>query len=234
MNKDKLPGQGHRNRLRLRFLKSGFNGFHDYEVIELLLTYGIPRKDTKPIAKDLLRRFGTVQRVLDTPLEKLREVDGIGDNAALFLKILRETITEYFKGTVLERKAFKTLDELVDYLNAVIGGRQSETVHVLYLNSKNELIHSADLGEGTVSEAVAFPRKIVEGALQRNATSVILAHNHPGGLAEPSDNDSMLTDSVRKALRTVDINLQEHIIISDEGFFSYRKSGYIDVEWLKN
>ena len=230
MNRDKFPGEGHRNRLRQRFLKSGFDGFHDYEVIELLLTYGIPRKDTKPIAKDLLRRYGTIPRVLDAPLEKLKEVDGIGDNAALFLRLLRETITEYFKGMVLERKAFKTLGELVEYLNAVIGGRQSETVHVLYLNSKNDLLHSEDLGEGTVSEAVAFPRKIVEGALKRNATSVILAHNHPGGLAEPSDNDDMLTDSVRKALRTVDINLQEHVIISDEGFYSYRKNGYFDVE----
>src|SRR3989337_2084349 len=148
MNRDKFPGEGHRNRLRQRFLKSGFDGFHDYEVIELLLTYGIPRKDTKPIAKDLLRRYGTIPRVLDAPLEKLQEVDGIGDNAALFLRLLRETITEYFKGMVLERKAFKTLGELVEYLNAVIGGRQSETVNVLYLNTKNDLLHSEDLGEG--------------------------------------------------------------------------------------
>ncbi len=100
----------------------------------------------------------------------------------------------------------------------------------MLLNSKNELLHSEDLGEGTVSEAVAFPRRIVEGALKHNATSVILAHNHPEGLSEPSESDNMLTDAVRKALKTVNISLQEHVIISDDGFYSYRKSGYFDIE----
>jgi DNA repair protein RadC len=145
------------------------------------------------------------------------------------IKILRETISEYFKGLSIEKKIFKTLDELVDYLKAVIGGKQNEIVYVLYLNSKNELLHSEDLGEGTVSEAVAFPRKIVEGALKSNATSVILAHNHPGGVPEPSENDNRLTDAVRKALRTIDASLQEHLIISDDGYYSYRKSGYFDI-----
>lgn len=221
--------EGHRTRLRQRFERFGFQGFHDYEILELLLTYAIPRKDTKPVAKELIGKFKTIQKILDAPLDKLKEVDGMGKNAALFLKILRETIAEYFKELSIEKKIFKTLNELVDYLKAVIGGRQNEIVHVLYLNSKNELLHSEDLGEGTVSEAVAFPRRIVEGALKHNATSVILAHNHPGGLSEPSDNDNMLTEAVKKALMTVNVSLQEHVIISDDGFYSYRKSGYFDV-----
>jgi len=228
--KFKKPYEGHRNRLRQRFEKSGFQGFHDYEILELLLTYAIPRKDTKPVAKELIKKFKTIQKILDTPLDKLKEVDGMGENAALFLKILRETISEYFKGLSIEKKIFKTLDELVDYLKAVIGGKQNEIVHVLYLNSKNELLHSEDLGEGTVSEAVAFPRRIVGGALKHNTTSVILAHNHPGGVPEPSENDDMLTDAVRKALRTIDVSLQEHVIVSDDGYYSYRKSGYFDID----
>lgn len=227
--KVKKPYEGHRSRLRQRFEKSGFQGFHGYEILELLLTYAIPRKDTKPVAKELIKKFKTIQKILDAPLDKLKEVDGMGENTALFLKILRETISEYFKGLSIEKKIFKTLDELVDYLKAVIGGKQNEIVHVLYLNSKNELLHSEDLGEGTVSEAVAFPRRIVEGALKHNATSVILAHNHPGGLSEPSDNDNMLTEAVKKALMTVNVSLQEHVIISDDGLYSYRKSGYFDV-----
>ncbi len=228
MSQEKKSKEGHRSRLRQRFDKSGFDGFHDYEILELLLTYAIPRRDTKPLAKALIGQFKTIQKVLDALPERLKEVEGIGKNAAVFLKILRATIAEYFNGSLANGKIFKTLDDLVDYLRAIIGGNQNEIVHVLYLNSRNELLHSEDLGEGTVSEAVAFPRKIVERALKHNATSIILAHNHPDGLAEPSDNDNLLTDAVKKALATIDVSLQEHVIISDGSFFSYRKSGYFE------
>jgi DNA repair protein RadC len=227
MSKERKPYEGHRERLRQRFSKSGFEGMHDYEILELLLAYAIPRKDTKLIAKALIKRFKTLQKVLDAPVEKIKDVEGIGENAALFLKILRETISEYFKEIARDRKTFKALDELVSYLKAVIGGCKNEIVHVLYLNSRNELLNSENFAEGTVSEAVAFPRKVIESALKNNATSVILAHNHPGGLSEPSDNDDILTEAVKKALKTVDINLQEHVIISDDSYFSYRKSGSI-------
>lgn len=148
----------------------------------------------------------------------------------LFVRVLRETVAEYFREMAAERKTFKNLDELADYLKAVIGSYGNKVVHVLYLNSRNELLSSEDLGEGTVPEAVAFPLKIVEGALKNNATSVILAHNHPGGVPEPSENDNRLTDAVRKALRTIDASLQEHLIISDDGFYSYRKNGYFDID----
>lgn len=230
MSREKKSYEGHRNRLRQRFVKAGFDGLHDYEILELLLAYAIPRKDTKPAAKALIKEFKTIQKVLDAPVEKLKDVEGIGENAAVFLKVIRDTISEYFESVAQDKKTFRTLDELVNYLRAVIGGNGNEIVRVLYLNSKNEMLHSENLGEGTVSEAVVFPRKIVESALKHNATSVILAHNHPGGLPEPSDNDNMLTDSVKKALMTVNIGLQEHVIISDDGFYSYRKSGHFDIE----
>jgi DNA repair protein RadC len=228
MIKEKDLKRGHRERLRQRFEKSGFEGFHDYEIVELLLTYAIPRIDTKPVAKTLLGKFKTIQKVLDAPSEQLKEVDGLGRNATLFLRILRETIAEYFKEMAIARKEFRNIDELVGYLRDVIGGRQNEIVYVLYLNSKNELLDSDDLGEGTVSEAVAFPRKIVQGALKRNATSIILAHNHPGGIPEPSENDNAITKQIKNALQTVNISLQEHIIIAEEEFYSYRRSGYFD------
>ncbi|MCX7794762.1 MAG: DNA repair protein RadC [Thermodesulfovibrionales bacterium] len=226
MNRDKRPYEGHRKRLRERCRKTGFEGFHDYEVLELLLTYAIPRKDTKPVAKTLISKFRTIQDVLDAPLDELSKVEGLGENSALFIKTIREIISEYFKGRAFSQRSFRTIDDLVDYLKAVIGGSSNEIVHVLYLNSKNELIHSENLSEGTVSEAVVFPRKIVEGALKHKATSVILAHNHPGGLPEPYESDDRLTDAVRNALKTVDVMLQEHVIISKDEYYSYRRNGY--------
>jgi len=228
--REKKSYEGHRNRLRQKFIKSGFEGFHDYEILELLLTYVIPRKDTKPIAKALIAKFKTIHNVLDATVEELSKVEGMGENSAIFIKFIRETISEYFKERAMNQRAFTDLKGLVDYLKAVIGGNSNEIVHVLYLNSKNELIHSEDLSEGTVSEAVAFPRRIVEGALRHKATSVILAHNHPGGIPEPSESDDRLTDAVKKALKTVDVMLQEHIIITENSYFSYRKNGYFDVE----
>lgn len=230
MSKDKVikkPYEGHRKRLRQRFKNAGFDGFHDYEILEFLLTYAIPRKDTKPVAKALVSRFKTIQNVLDASIEELKAIEGMGENSTVFIKAMREIISEYFKEKALNQRSFKTLDELVEYLKAVIGGSSNEVVHVLYLNSKNELLHAESLSEGTVSEAVAFPRRIVESALKHKASSVILAHNHPGGLPEPSEGDDRLTDAVRSALNTVDISLQEHVIISGDGYYSYKKSGLL-------
>jgi len=227
MKKGKKPYEGHRKRLRQRFINTGFEGLHDYEIIELLLTYAIPRKDTKPIAKALIERFKTLKNVLDAPIDDLGKVEGVGKNSAVYIKMMREIVTKYFKDRAKEQKIFKTLEELITYLRAVIGGKTNEVVHVLYLNSKNELINAENLSEGTVSEAVAFPRRIVEGALKYGATSVILAHNHPGGVPEPSESDDRLTEAVKEALKTVGITLQEHVIISEEGFYSYRKDGMI-------
>lgn len=223
----KKPYEGHRKRLRERFINSGFDGFHDYEILELLLTYAIPRKDTKPAAKALVSKFKTIQNVLDASIEELADVEEMGENSAIFIKIIRETIAEYFREKAIKQRTFTKLDELIDYLKAVIGCNSNEIVYILYLNSKNELIHAEKLSEGTVSEAVAFPRRIVEDALKYKATSVILAHNHPGGAPEPSENDDRLTDAVRNALKIVDISLQEHVIIAEDGYFSYRKSGFL-------
>lgn len=219
---------GHRKRLRDRFGKSGFQGFHDYEILELILMYAIPRKDTKPIAKQLLKKLGTITAVLDADFDELQEIEGIGLDAARFIKIMREVIAIYFRSAAVRRKTFLQLDELVNYLRATIGGKSNEVLHVLYLNSKNELISAEDLGEGTVTEAAAFPRRVVESALRYKATAVILAHNHPGGLAEPSVNDDAITKTISDALKTVEIDLQEHMIISDDGYYSYRKTGFFD------
>lgn len=229
--KDKLKAnhEGHWQRLRQRFDKSGFEGFHDYEVLELLLTYVIPRKDTKLTAKELLRIFKHLPGVLSTDVKELTQVSGIGPEASRFLKIVDAFIGFYFdQKALIGDIQFTQLPQLVDYFKAIIGRNSNEVMRVLYLNSQNKLISAENLCEGTVSQAVAFPRKIVEGALKHHATTVIIAHNHPGGLPDPSDKDNVMTQQIKNALQTVTINLQEHIIIAEGSFYSYRQNGILD------
>ena len=221
--------EGHRERLRQRFEKSGLQAFHEYEVLELLLTFVIPRQDTKPIAKELINKFKNFPAVLNADINELLNIKGIKDRSAQFVKILREIISYYFEEKAKnEEIQFTKLIDLVEYLKATIGGNKNEVFRVLYLNSQNKLIHSENLSEGTVTETVAFPRKVVEGALNNNATSVIIAHNHPGGIPEPSENDNAITEQIKNALKTVNISLQEHVIIADSAFYSYRQNGFLE------
>ena len=223
------PYEGHRERLRQRFEKSGLQGFHDYEVLELLLTFVIPRQDTKPIAKELINKFKNFPAVLNADINDLQNIKGIKDRSAQFIKILKEIISYLFEERAKnEEIQFTKLVDLVDYLKATIGGNKNEVLRILYLNSQNKLIHSENLSEGTVTETGAFPRRVVEGALKNNATSVIIAHNHPGGIPEPSENDNSITEQIKNALKTVNISLQEHVIIADSGFYSYRQNGFLD------
>ena len=221
--------EGHWERLRQRFEKSGFQGFHDYEALELLLTYVIPRKNTKPVAKELLKRFKHLPGVLSADIKELAQVKGIGPQAARFLKIVDAFIGFYFDQKALSGDIqFTQLSQLADYFKATIGHNPNEVMRVLYLNSQNKLIYAENLSEGTVSETVVLPRKIVETALKQHATTVIIAHNHPGGVPEPSDNDDSITGQIKNALQTVNITLQEHIIIAEDSFYSYRQSGILD------
>lgn len=220
---------GHHKRLRDRFIKSGLVGFHDYEVLELLLTYIFPNRDTKPIAKDLLAKFKTLAGVFSADSEELQEIKGVGERTAVYLKLLNDTL-----GFVFEERArneeiqFTKTAQLFEYFKATIGNKKNEVMRVVYLDSQNGLINAENLSEGTISEAVAFPRKIVEGALKYHAFSVIIAHNHPGGMAEPSDNDDKITEQIKNALQTVGIRLQDHLVITGNEYFSYRKTGYLE------
>jgi DNA repair protein RadC len=223
------PYLGHHKRLRERFIKSGLDGFHDYEVLELLLTFVFPNRDTKPIAKDLLAKFKTLGGVFSAEKEELQEIKGVGERTAVYLKLLNDTL-----GFVFEEQArneeiqFTKTAQLFEYFKATIGNKKNEVMRTVYLDSQNRLIHAENLSEGTVAEAVAFPRKIVEGALKYRAVSVIIAHNHPGGVAEPSDNDDKITGQIKNALQTVGISLQDHLVIAGNEYFSYRQTGYLE------
>jgi len=217
---------GHRERLRKRFEKSRFEGFNDYEVLELLLTYSIPRKDTKDLSKNLLKRFGSIQEILASDTEELKQIDGLGKQSVIFIKMLNEFIKFYFENRAENNEIqFTELEQTAAYFKATIGSYKNEVVKVLYLNAHNEMIHSEILSEGTVNESYLPISRIVETALKYKTTSVIVAHNHPSGDPEPSRFDNAITKKIGEALAIVDIDLQDHIIIARKGFYSYRQQG---------
>lgn len=219
---------GHRERLRKRFEKSGFNGFNDYEVLEFILTYSIPRKDTKALSKNLFDRFGSLKGILSADIEELKQIDGIGRQSVLFIKALNEFIKFYFEQQVEKNEIqFTSLEQIAAYLEGTIGNNKYEVVKVLYLNSQNKMLHTEIVSEGTVNESYLNTRKIVVTALKYDSTSVIVAHNHPSGVPEPSRYDDTITLKIAEALKVVDINLQDHIIIASEGFYSYRQEGIL-------
>jgi len=223
------PYLGHHKRLRERFIKSGLDGFHDYEVLELLLNYLFPNRDTKPIAKDLLAKFKTLAGVFSADPQELQEIKWVGERTAVYLKLLNDMLGFVFEDRARKEEIqFTKTAQLFEYFKATIGSKKNEVMRAVYLNSQNKLIHAENLSEGTVAEAVAFPRKIVEGALKYRAVSVIIAHNHPGGVAEPSDNDDKVTEQIKKALQTVNISLQDHMIVAGDEYFSYRQTGYLE------
>lgn len=224
----KHKGEGHRKRLRERFVNAGLVGFHDHEILELMLTYAISRKDTKKIAKDLMENFGSIANVLNADIEDLKQVNGVKERTAVFIKFVREMVTTYYRSGIPNKTIFASIEHLIAYLNPYYHGKMKESFVALYLNSKNGCLAEENLGDGTVNEAIAFPRRIVESALKHNATSVIIAHNHPGGVLEPSGQDEEITGKISDALSTLNITLQEHIIINEEGYYSFRKNGLLD------
>lgn len=219
---------GHRERLRERFEQGGFTGFHDYEVLELLLTFIFRQGDVKPLAKELIKTFGSFSKVLDASVEELSTVKGMGKVSALSLHAFRETMAYYFQNhATVDKEQITKMSSLVEMLRASIGHKQNEILFAIFLNAKNEVLATKELGEGTVSQASAFPRKIVEEALKQKATSIILAHNHPGGIAEPSEHDESITTEIQKALALVEISLQDHIIIANNEYYSFKRNNKI-------
>lgn len=219
---------GHRQRLKARFAEGGFKGFHDYEVLELLLFYCIPQRDTKPLAKKLLKTFGSISRVLDAAPEEIMKVEGAGLSVAQYLQVVRSLFGAYFEDAAKhDAKQLTTMSGLVEFLRASIGHRQNEVLFAIFLNAKNEIVQTKEMSEGTVTQAAVYPRRIVEEALKCKATSLILAHNHPDGVAEPSDDDKRITDEIKKALATVEVSMQEHILLAGNEYYAFSRDGLL-------
>ncbi|MDR4506527.1 MAG: DNA repair protein RadC [Candidatus Scalindua sp.] len=214
---------GHRQRIKEKYGKSGMEGWQDYEVLELLLSYAIPRKDTKPIAKELIARFKTFNGVLDADRKELESVSGLSKHSALFLNLLKDISILYMEKGIHRRDLLSSPQAVCNYLMAALKGLSDEEFRMLFLDSRNQLIAMEVLKTGTVNRAYVFPRKIVERALYHHAVGVVIAHNHPSGSLKPSPEDQGITRDIREALKTVDIALLDHIIIAGNEFFSFRE-----------
>lgn len=228
MNKTPLY-QGHRQRLRERFINSGLKGFADYEVVELILTLAIPRSDVKQPAKALIARFGNLRGILDAPIEKLREVPGIGSVTPIALQIIKATATLYLQQKEEGRDLFTDSAQLFEFWRMRIGSMQNEVFEVAYLDSGYRLLCNGveRLEEGTADRAVVYPRRVIEAALRHGAFAIVLAHNHPNGMVTPSDDDKTLTRAIVLAAETVSLKVLDHLVVSAENTFSFRKAGLL-------
>ena len=218
---------GHRQRIKDKYKKSGIDGWLDYEVLELALSYAITRKDTKPIAKELITRFKTINGVLDADREELKSVPGISEHAALFFTLLKDIAILYLESGLHNKNLLSSPEVVYAYLKASLKGSADEEFKTLFLNGGNQLIAIETLQIGTVNKSVVYPRKIVERALYHHAVGVIIAHNHPAGTLKPSQDDCGGTKAIKDALKTVEISLLDHIIIADNDYFSFNEKGLI-------
>jgi len=220
---------GHRKRLRERFLKTGFAGFADHEIVELLLTLAIPRRDVKQPAKELLRRFGSLRGILDAPLDELRKVKGIGEVAPVALRIIREAAVLYLQQKAETAGSMADPAYLYDFWRARLGGLRNEVFEVAYLDSSARLLRDGieRLETGTVDRANVYPRKVMEAALRKGAAALVFAHNHPGGDVTPSEQDKLITEALVLAATTLNIDVLDHLIVSANEVFSFRKEGLL-------
>ena len=219
---------GHRQRLKDRFLLEGLDNFDALQALELLLFYAIPRVDTNPMAHRLLKRFGSLSQVLEAPVEELEKVEGIGRNAAVLLQLSMAVGRYYMVNRAQQNTVLSTTEKCAEFLIPYFHGRRNEVVYLLCLDAKCKLLCCREVGEGSVNSAAVSPRKVAEIALGANASSVVLAHNHPSGIAVPSAEDVQTTYRVANALNTVEIILADHVVVSDGDYTSMLQSGYFD------
>ncbi|MDR3307106.1 MAG: DNA repair protein RadC [Endomicrobium sp.] len=218
---------GHRDRLRKRFLKSGFDSLADYEILELALTYVIPRRDVKPLAKVLIQEFGSLKQVFDADIKDFKKIKNVSDCSAKFLLFLRKFASLYLSLDIKQQEKLNSPSKVKDFLISSLSGEKIEKVYVLTLDFGNRVTSCIEIESGTVNKSFLIPRKIAETALNNKAVSIILAHNHPGGTLKPSQSDIAVTISVRKALESIEVLLLDHIIVSNNDYFSFKEHNLI-------
>jgi DNA repair protein RadC len=218
---------GHRDRLRKRFLQQGLEGFQDYEALELLLLFVARQKDMKPVAKELVARFGSFKNVLDAPYEELEDVDGVGPTAVTLIHFVKQAAARYLQQTSQSRFSLDSPEALIQYCILSMGAEPNEKFRVICLDSNFAIVGENDVAEGTVDQATVYPRKVMEIALQAKATSLVFVHNHPDGNVTPSDFDRTLTRSLVLAAKTMHISVYDHIVVSRDTYFSFREDGLL-------
>ena len=215
----------HRDRLRAKLDRRGADAFEDYELLELILFQVIPRKDTRPIAKRLIKRFQTLAEVVAAPVEKLTTVEGIGPAAARHLKLLHQVSVRVGQSSVINRPVLSSWNALLDYCRAAMQFEGREQFRVLFLDKKNRLLADEVMGRGTVDRAPVYPREIVRRALVHEATAIILAHNHPSGDPTPSPQDIELTNAIIKTADAINVVVHDHLVVGREDVVSFKMLG---------
>jgi DNA repair protein RadC len=218
---------GHRKRLRGRFIESGPASLQDYELLELLLFSAFPRRDTKPIAKALIKRFGTFGETVSASVADLQTVEGIGETAAVTLKAVQAAAQRLLATKVKDREVISSWNDLLAYCTAQMAYGDIEEFRVLYLDRKNKVIANEAQQQGTVDHTPVYPREVVKRALELNASAAIMVHNHPSGDPKPSRADIEMTRKVKDALAAVNITLHDHLIVSRGGHVSFKSQGLI-------
>ncbi len=218
--------EGHRKRLREKFIDSGLNGFLDYEIVELLLTLGTPRKDCKQIAKEAIKKFKNLKGVLDADIIELIAIKGIGRSNALGL-ILFKAISERYSKEKISSKILLNSSKLVaDYLQTKIGSKKEEHFTILYFDTRNKLINE-EISIGTLNASLVHPREVFKKAIKENIAQIIISHNHPSGDSKPSEEDISTTNRLVEAGKLVGISIIDHLIVTSDEYFSFKESGII-------
>ncbi len=221
--------EGHRKRLRDKFLRAGLKAFHDYEIVELLLTLGTPRKDCKQQAKNAIKKFRGLKGVLEASLEELQEIKGIGPTNAFGIKLFQEVSEQYLKERIIgEKIILKSSKTVFDYLYQSMQKEKKEVFKVLFLDGKNKLMKTEDLFEGSLTSSAVYPREIMKKAIKYDAVALVFAHNHPSGIPEPSESDKKITENLVFAGNIMEIKILDHIIIGDNKYFSFADAGLIE------
>ena len=219
---------GHKKRLRERFMMSGLTGFHDYEVLELLLSYVIVRRDCKNMAKELLKKYGDLYTIFSQSNEELQKNKYITERVVIYLKTIFNIIEdELYKKIYKSKIKITNNNQLINYLNMSLVKRDIEVFKVLFLNTQNELIAEEDLFKGTLDRSTVYIRELVKKIIKYNAKSIIIVHNHPGGSLKPSGADIELTVRIQEALENIEMRVLDHIIISEKGYFSFLEGGIL-------
>ncbi len=227
VTKDSQKGDGHRKRLRERFLQGGLDGFHDYEIVELLLTLGTPRKDCKQMAKEAIQKFKGLRGVLDASFEELQKIKGIGSSNAFGIKLFQAVSECYAREKISEKIRLDSPKLVADYLQKSIGRGKKEYFVMLSLDARNNLIKISNISIGSLTAGIVHPREVFKEAIQSSAAQIIIAHNHPSDNPEASPEDVALTRRLWEAAKIFDIELLDHIIVTKDKFSSLKESGLI-------
>jgi len=218
---------GHREKLKQRFIEEGLGAFEDHQILEMLLFYTIPRRDTNEIAHRLINKFGTLEAIFDSSPEQLMEIGKVTKSTAVLLTMIPELSRKYMLMKQGKKPELGSSNKAGKYVTKLFIGRNYEAFYMCCLNSQNQLNYAALVHEGTINEAPVYPRIIVETALRYQANSVILAHNHPGGSLSPSSADIEVTRKISEALKTISVKVVDHIIVSGNDYYSFAENGLL-------